>query len=222
MNWPVTVAVCCLSVFPVAGQSNPRSAAGPQAREVPLSPGTPLRERIQPGEDALIIRSTRSRPLEVLPPSGTSMFEWSTANASAVVVADIIDSSPVLAKAGDWITSTIEASIIEVLKPSNIWSPAAGGTFSFEQDGGEALVEGTRVRAILPWAKPFEVGHRYLLFVTVDPATKAALVTPLASYDIGGQRPLRLASSKSSRDDIEATETVEALGRVRAAAASLR
>jgi hypothetical protein len=208
--------------LPVAGQSKPDSVAAPQAREVPLSPGTPLFERIQPGEDTLIVRSTRNRPLEVLPPPNTSMFEWSAANASSVVVVEIIDSSPVLAKAGGWITSTIEASIIDVLKESNTRSLRAGGVFSFEQDGGEALVSGTRVRAILPWAKPFEVGHRYLLFVSVDPATKAVLVSPLAAYDISGERPVRLAPSKSGRDDIEATETVEALGRVRATAASAR
>jgi hypothetical protein len=222
LSWLITVAVCLLGVSPVADQPHLGSAADRQAREVPLSPGTPLIEQIRNGEDTLIVRSTRSRPLEVLPPPNTSLFDWSTANASSVVVAEIIGRSPVLTKAGDWITSTIEASILEVLKESSTWSARAGGTFSFEQDGGEALVGGTRVRAILPWAKPFEVGHRYLLFVSVHPATKAVLVSPFGAYDISGQRPVRLGPSTSAPNEIETTDPVEALARVRAIAASAR
>jgi hypothetical protein len=220
-KWAATVGVCVLGVFPVIGQSNP-SPADPQAREVLLSPGTALSERILPGEDTLIVRSTRSLPLEVLPRPGTSQFDWSTAGASAVVVVEIIGSSPVLTDAADWITSTIEASIVEVLKESAAWPVRPGETFTFEQDGGEASIGGTRVRAILPCAKPFEVGRRYLVFVSVDPATNAVVVGPFSSYDVSGEFPVRLAPGVAGRNDIEATETVEALNRVRAAAASER
>lgn len=184
-------------------------------------PQTPLAQLVRPGEEDLTVVVSADPPLEVGPPQNVSMSTWVTQLAAGVVVAQIIQVSPHLTSRGDWIRSTVEASIIDVIKTSKQWTPRYGDMFSFDQDGGVALIDGTRVHAVIPWTKPFESGKQYLLFVQVDPANKRTMVSPAWAYELSEARPARLAGHAPGPDDIEATDTVEALARVRATAASL-
>jgi hypothetical protein len=210
--------VICLSASTgIVGQSRSNSPR-PDARRVVQMPRTPLIQLVRPGEEDLTVVRSADPPLEVGPPKDTAMSTWLTTRAAGVVVAQIIQVSPEMTRNADWINSTVEASIIDVIKTSAQWAPKHGDTFSFGQDGGIAVIAGTRVHAVVPWARPFETGKQYLLFVQVDPSNNSVVVSPGFAYDIGGTRPVRLADHVRARDDIESTNSVQALNRVREAA----
>lgn len=180
-----------------------------------MSPGTPLAALVRPHEDHLIVESTKSRPLRVLPPKGVSTIEWKSKFASAVVLADAVEVLPQLTAAEDWIVSVVSASVTEILKPSQLWNVQAGTEFSFVDEGGELLVGGTRVTALLPWSTPVEAGKRYLIFVSIDPSTKKIVVGAGSVYEVSGSRLVRLAAEPSGQDDIERIEASEVFGRIR-------
>lgn len=217
----LTLVICAAASVAMLGQSKSDSARA-DGRRIMQMPQTPLAQLVRPGEEDLTVVISADPPLTISPPQNVPMSAWLTQRAAGIVVAQITQVSPVLTSRGDWIRSTVEASIIDVVKTSNQWTPRHGDTFSFDQDGGVALIDGTRVHAVVPWTKPFEPGKQYLLFVQVDPSNKRIVVAPSSAYDLSAARPVRLAGRAPSHDDIEATETVEALGRVRTTAASAR
>src|SRR5205814_1995700 len=100
----VMPAIAALVTVQLTAQSHAANA-----RRVPRSVGTPIAEMIRPGEEALIVEATRSRPLEVLPPPNVSAIAWKTRNAAAVLIAQIEGGSADVTEGRDWITSTFQA-----------------------------------------------------------------------------------------------------------------
>jgi len=189
-----------------------------RVRKVQRSPGKPVSELVQPHEDTILLMDTTSRPLEVLSPANVSIIDWKSQGADAIMVAEVHSVDAKLSQSQDWITSTITGSIVEVLKKPRWWNALPGDQLSFNWDGGEILIGGTRVIAVVPWSKPFEQGKRYLMFFGADPSNKTVITGPTAAYEMTEVRGFRrLAQNLSGDEEIEKLSPEAVLIRIRAA-----
>lgn len=191
------------------------TVAAQEPRRVRTS-GAPLVELVKPNESTLIVESRRSPPLEVLPPAGTSALDWMFQISEVVLVVSVDDTRSQITASEDWITSTVQASVIEVLKAPGRLSLKASDQVSFEEDGGEAVVGGVLITAVVPWAKHVATGTRYLLFAGVNKKTGALVVDPAGLYEIPeGSGKLQRLARVQGPNDIEQESADDVLTRAR-------
>jgi hypothetical protein len=186
----------CLAVFAVAAPGAAQTQAAPaQVRHVTATDKR-IRALTKPGEAALVIESRRSRPLEVRAPEGTSTVDWMfrVSDVVLLIVADDVRSQ--LTRNEDWITSTVEASILEVLKTPDALPQQRGDRVLFEADGGQLIVDGVLVTATVPWAKQVEALKRYFLLAGINKDTKTLVVGPAGLYEIADSLRQRAARAR--------------------------
>lgn len=126
--------------------------------------GKALVNLLTPGMTDLVVEKDQATPHYVLPPPGTPQLEWiaSLAPIAAVLHMDVME--PMLSAHQDWINTRVYARVEEVLKKPSDDSLTAGELTQFVQDGGEMILSGVRVRAIVPWTEGFVEGGRYVVF----------------------------------------------------------
>ena len=146
----------------------------------------PLEQLIRPGQRLLVVEKDQSPPLTIQPPSPTTgQLEWFAKRTPLVLVIRVHSVVPKLTPTGDWIQSTVHATVEKALKStSEVVSP--GQAFRFSQDGGEMIIRGTTVRAVLPYANLFEAGQRYLVFTEPSKGNDTYLIEPVLSLLLAG------------------------------------
>jgi hypothetical protein len=104
----------------------------------------------------------------------------------------------------NWITSRAEGLVLETLKLPD-WLPMkVGDRISFENDGGELVVDGVIVTATVSWARPVQPLKRYLVFAAFDNDTKALVIGPTGFYEVAeSSGQLRRLGTTRSPDGIE-------------------
>src|SRR6266550_5735000 len=132
----------------------------------------------------LIVVDTADQPLRVGPDAGTALTEWLAIGADAALVVEVQDVESAVTAAQDWIKSRITVLVIDVLKGTSQRRFAIGSTFTFDQNGGEAVLEGRRVIAQTPGLqRPFKPGKRYLIFLAIGNGG-TILIGPETSYEL--------------------------------------
>jgi hypothetical protein len=168
-------------------------------------------DSLKPGEVAILLEDPFYRNLKGFPPN--TELEANTYLADAVVIAEVQAVQSRLTLLEDWITSTATASILNVVKRPTWWNAAPGERLSFNWDGGEMVLAGTRVTAVIPQqSRPVEAGKRYLLFLRIDPIDKTIHAGPPLTYeitDVSGPRRL------GQQEDLELSSMDDVLSRIR-------
>jgi hypothetical protein len=197
-------------------------AQGPEFRQTRRTAGQRLTDLVRPGDQPVVVVDTSDRPLYVLPPPETSMLEWKTQLADAIVVVEVKNKQSYLSQAGDWIQSEITAEVLQVLKVPRE-GLAVGRRVSLWEAVGALLVNGTRVSAVVPSDRPMRVGARYLMFSGVRPDTREISLDPFSTYELTGNGQfLRLRDIGSLDDNIEQTVAADVLSAITAAVAAAR
>ena len=199
---------CAVSGSQVSGSPVPHVRA-PQ--------GFALMDLTRVGEDALIVESIQSPPLEISPASGDEKLELLTRSATGIVVIDVVSIAGEFTHRPDSITSHVTASLVDIAKAPKEWSRRIGDLVTFDLDGGEAYVAGTKVQVVVSWApRTVEVGKRYLVFGHIVGQPELRLrAGPTGIYEMTGSGGFRRLATVSSPDDIETGDQTSVLIRIR-------
>ena len=147
--------------------------------------GHPLERLITAGQTDLVVQKDQSPPNVMQPPPGTKPLEWAAKQFPLVLVIRVESVVPKLMSDGDWIQSSVHATVEQTIKSASM-TISPGQALKFTQDGGETVIRGTRVRAVLPYAELFEARQRYLVFVDPTDEIDTVLVEPLLSFLVAG------------------------------------
>lgn len=207
MRKPLTLASVCLLVTlavvqgaQLTGGSPPTPAtyrpdqpawADPNAPQepgvaptIPYRRGEHLQDRLPPGADAVTVVSNNPRPFSLPAPAGMDEMEYHTREAAAVAVVRPTKATGELADTSDWIFSTIDADVVEVLKP------AAQGqlqpdqkTVRFRAAGGSMRIGSTQVTALDATIEPIRIGATYLIFFFIEP-TGTLRASPYRRFEL--------------------------------------
>jgi hypothetical protein len=207
----IAIALCISDYDDVAGQGSSRSV-----RHVKAPQGKAFVDIIRPGEPEVAIEFAQAPPDEVRLPPG-SLIESISRDASIILVLDILSIEGEVTHRPDSITSHVSASIVDILKAPKGWNGQTGGVATFDLPGGQANLEGTKIRVIVPWARPAEIGKRYLAFGRAPTASTRIRVGPTGMYEMtASRRFLRLAVHGGGKpDDIETAEQANVFIRIR-------
>lgn len=137
-----------------------------QVRVVERTDGRTLGELARPGETRLEVVDRSFPPFAVGAEDPTIELTAHTRRADAVVVANVVEVYSRLTQRDEWLESTLEIEIEEVLK--NAAKPnelIAGQRLSLRSEGGEISHNGTTIVARPNWARVPEKGKRYLYFL---------------------------------------------------------
>ena len=172
------------------------------ARQVSQQRGVPIISLLRPGETQLtIVSAQRDPPLLVLPPPGTSLAAWLTLGSEVVMKARVESRLSMLSPDKDWIDTSVQIKILQVLKSTDRRSFYEGQEVSFMERGGSLEVEGRQIDAIVRWASRFEIGKEYLIFAGLNSAND--LVTGAgSSYEIVHGASLRSLVKTEPSDSI--------------------
>jgi hypothetical protein len=75
----------------------------------------PLAASVKPGENVRVV-DVSDHPLEVLPPTRESVFEWNLQNVRSALVIQVRGKVSHVVDTGDWLESQVSADVIQVLK----------------------------------------------------------------------------------------------------------
>jgi hypothetical protein len=215
ITWPLTATLMFGAGLHAQGRQDAE-------RQIKRRPGQPLEQLVRPSERTLTVLDGSDPPLLVHPEPGKSVLTWYSEISDAVVLAEIEAKSSTLTAAGDWITSRVNALVVDVVKAplSSSSLLASGSHFSFVEQGGQITLGGVSVTALVPSVRLLEVGKRYLLFLKKNPETGEIVVGPESTYELSAAGHFRRISSRAivpRNDDIENLEQNEALIRIREA-----
>jgi hypothetical protein len=207
--------VTMLVMFFGAGAAIGAQVLGSPVRRVRERPGTPIASIVRAGEEGLVIESVQDPPDEVQLGAGVPRTEFMTKRSRAILVVDVVSIDGQVTARQDWISSHVTASLVDIMKAPNEWSRKIGDLVTFEQEGGEAVVAGTKVQALLMWARPVEVGKRYLIFGTPLARTNGVQTGPSGIYEMTDSGGFRRLARPRGPDDIETSEQAVVLIRIR-------
>ena len=145
--------------------------------------------------EPVTIQKDQSPPSGIEPSPGVGVLEWWTSLAPLVFIVKVDRMQPALTANGDWIETTVTASVEEVIKKPADEPLALHDRVEFVQDGGELIITGVPVRAVLPWAAHFEHGQRYLLF-TYKPTGNKFFVSAQSTFKIDDNDLLQPLANK--------------------------
>lgn len=178
----------------------------------------PLESMIRPGQRLLVVEKDQTPPHIIQPdPANTGQLEWFAKRAPLVLIIRVENLMPRLTSARDWIESSVHGTVDKSLKfTSEVVSP--GQAIQFTQDGGEKVVRGTTVRAVLPYTDLFEAGQRYLVFTEPSQGGDTYSIQPMTSFLLAGpeSRLMPLAHEGSALSERGVT-LATALQRIEAA-----
>lgn len=102
-------------------------------------------------------------PLSVEHPPNVTAFDWFYQGVKNLLVVEINDRQSKETPDDKWITTDVQARILEVLKVTEPAHFFVGQVINFSEEGGEIVRDGQRVVTALSWAKPSQVGKKYLV-----------------------------------------------------------
>jgi hypothetical protein len=149
----------------IAGQLSPQ-----ETRTVRASAGRSIAAQLRPGDTEVIVTSIASPPLSVAPLPGVDPVEWLTSLSDVVIRVRSVGRTAALTTRGDWILSTVNTEIAEVLKNHARFELTVGSEWPMVLGGGQVNINGVAVRASVPWAREAHAGRTYLVFASVDEA----------------------------------------------------
>ena len=167
-----TLSVAASADWSSQGQSEPR--------RVPWRPDVSLSSIIQPGErEVVVFRMTLGDTL-LEEPTAEKELAREAEISDDVIVAEIVSVTSKLIDNGNWVESSVRVRVSEILQRPDQPLNAGGGIWSLFHDGGEIIVDGTKVKAgLYPIVK---TGQRYLIFTAIDYAgrrTQLGLAYPI-------------------------------------------
>ena len=182
-------------------------------RQITLKKGEPIEERILPTDQQLLVVADTDPPLEVSPPDGTTEVQWLTQLSPIVAIIEVKQLKPWLTEDRDWIKSTVTAEVIEVIKGDL----TTGQTVTFDVDGGEMMIKGTKVRGEVSWKKSFRKNAQYLVFTGWKESAPARVLGAPYGFRLTDEGTLeQLGGATKPLDGVPAAAT---LAEIRAAAA---
>ena len=161
---PAAPSVNMLGGRPVGAQEPPASPP-----VIPRRAGQSIASRIPPGATSVVVIDATPAPFTMPIPEGMSRLEYETRLHDAVGIVRIEGRHGELTPEGDFILSTLDAVVVEVLKP------AAGGQLVPGQQkvtlrviGGVTTVGNVTVTAKSASVEPVQPGDTYLMFLVLD------------------------------------------------------
>jgi hypothetical protein len=193
---------------------------GSQDQTIRSRKGTPLQALIPSGVTTVTIEKDQTPSLSVDPPPGMNQLEWITSLSPFVFVLRVESVMPQLTPDGDWITSTVNARIEDVLRSPVNQPHLAGDTIEFIQEGGDMTIAGTVVHAVVSWTYAFQASERYLVFAKLTSSSQW-IVSDSDSYKITSLgRIVSLGRESSKATTAARSESnvalAEAIARIRA------
>jgi hypothetical protein len=188
---------CAIQFVPAQETPNPSARQVYQPRR-----GVPITSLLRPEDTQLIIVSARMNPpLSAEPPRGTSTAAWKTRLSKGVIIARVESRLSELTPDKDWIETSVQIKVLQVLKPAGLQSFNVGQELSFIEQGGSLNLEGRQIKAIVRWASEFEVGKEYLIFARALPNNELA-IGPTFAYEILPGSSLRSLNKARPSDGI--------------------
>ena len=165
----VVMTLAMSHALPVASHSAPNDALqGNQLiRTVPYERGQPIRNKVKKGDlEVTVERLWTSPDLNI--PNGVDLIEWKTTLYPVVLVARVVKITGSESSTQDWVTSLVEASVLDVLKNSTASSLSERSRVVFGASGGEVSLNGARVIARFSGVERFQPDETYLIFGVVQ------------------------------------------------------
>ena len=192
----ISVAAICVAYIGVSAQSPSRQAT---------SDNRPLVEQIRPADEHLRLEAINFPPSVATAPPG-ALLTMMADLSDAILIIRVEGKKPELTERQNWIRSLVSARVERVVKPISELSLSQGSRIAFWESGGIMQIGHTTVEAVLPWAIPYAVGKRYLVFVNVTEEGQFIL-GPSSSYeDVSGlstARRLMTPNPSGDGDEIE-------------------
>jgi hypothetical protein len=179
------------------------------------SDGRPIAEQIRPNDTSVSLEINAFPPLLVTPLPGQSQVDFLTDGAISALVIRVNGKRSELTKDGTWIRSVVSARIERVLKNDPELRLKEGASIQLVENGGSHQFGPTTVEAVVPWAKGYEPGKRYLVFGGLLDGTFVA--SPAASFEEVNAttvRRLMKHDNPNERNDVELLLLDEAANRV--------
>lgn len=153
---------------PTAPQPQVESPSRPEGyRRIPMQPGVPIATLLRP-DDRVVEVVVGGIPFVDGYIDAEREIEAITRRAVAVAVVRVVDKQSRLSDGGDAVHSTLTVDVQSVLKDEEA-RLVEGGSMSFSEFGGEAIVDGRRVIVSNTYVKPMLVGRTYLVpFVVAE------------------------------------------------------
>jgi hypothetical protein len=206
----VTAIVAAVSII----QSDHAPA---QVRKIPRSEARRVVDLIQPNERSLVIVDTSDPPLTVGPPAETSLLQWASEIADAILLIEVVDKQSNVTVDERWIDSLVTALVLDVFKLPSHLSLSSGLSVSFGEWGGAMVINGTEVNAVVPNVRQIDIGRRYLVFVGVNGSK--LLLSPTLTYELTDDGLLSQLGTRRNRpvgiDNIERRSVDEVAARIR-------
>ncbi len=173
-----------------------------QERLISYDPALKIVNQILDSDAALIV-ARHEIATTAAPPIGVSWAAFKSSLATAVAVVHVTNVKGELTEDGAWIDSEITGSVVTVFKSSPALPLSEGHDLSFRTSGGQLMIGGTSVRAVMLGTKsiPHRAGARYLQFLYLDRSGRLE-TTPESSYLIDGQELVNLGGELSLIDPI--------------------
>jgi hypothetical protein len=201
----VALAILAATLSGVAAQS-PRRAQ---------SNGRPIAEQIRPNDTHLQLEINAFPPLLVRPLPGQSDIDFLTDGAIAALVIRVTGKRSELTNDASWIRSVVSARVERVLKNNPAAELKEGASIQFLENSGSLQFGKTRVDAVVPWAKSYELGKRYLVFGGLFDGTFVS--NPAAAYEEVNAITVRRLMKRDNPSDLDGIEVLildEAANRV--------
>lgn len=191
---------------------------GQQSSPLKSRRGTPLAELVKNHRKdvPVVIEKDQQPPHQIEPPPGTRPLEWMTSRAPLVLVIRVDELAPEFTPEQDWINTRVKATVLAVLKKPVSDGISPEGLVEFTQDGGALVIDGTQVRAELPWATALNIGQRYLVFAERLNATSEIQINLPASYLISTGERLRAVAKQGKALTESDVSLADASNRIRA------
>jgi hypothetical protein len=128
------------------------------------------------------IETAKTRPMFLLNPPG-GLLAYARAGYGEVARIEILSTNSRVDDHGSFVITDIRARLLETIKATD-GVPLEDGVLTFEQNGGQVDISGTRVRGVVPWERSFEAGKEYLIFANVR-QDGTLQVHPYVSFERG-------------------------------------
>jgi hypothetical protein len=193
----------------------PRGAAHLPARRVSFKPGRDLVVEARKSKDAVVEVVRESSP-PFMGPSDDPLAEIETLTrlADAVSLVRIKGKRAELNARKDWVSSSAEGVVQEILKNSSTRPLAVGQKVSLRERGGEVTVEGRRIVASDAWARRTSIGREYLVFWAMRPDGSWTTFGEVYTFEREGTRWTRLLTTPRA-DAVGAMDSDRVLAEIR-------
>lgn len=186
-----------------AQTKGPQVAPKPrQVRRPALRPGESVRSVIRPDDTEIELVQVSSGPLAGVPVDAVVAMNQLVDAATAVVVvrAERVDGR--LTAREDWVESTVEVDVVEVLKDNSTKQLKPGSRILLAVDGGEVLVDGKTVRALMENRRAFSPGRSYLFFLG-ESGGQLHPFPPFATFELSDGAVMRMESEPGREIDFD-------------------